>query len=80
MEGRENINYIMNYVMWMMSLASFLFQVHYPVQYLLSEKPKRSPAKPLATSSSCSSSGSGSSSSVQEYDKALKDLKLQWMK
>ena len=78
MEGSEDVICIMNYVMWMMLLARFLFQVHYPVQYLLSEKPKRSPAKPSATSSS--SSGSGSSSSVQEYDKALKDLKLQWMK
>ena len=58
-------------------LPGFLFQVHYPVQYLLSEKPKRSPAAKPSNTSSSSSSGS---SSTQEYDKALKDLKLQWMK
>ena len=46
---------------------------------MLSEKPKKTTSKSSATSSSCNSSSS-TTATAQEYDKALKELKLQWMK
>ena len=49
---------------------------------MLSEKPKKTSSKSSTTNSTNSGSSSSSSTptAAQEYDKALKELKLQWMK